>query len=190
LSNPRSLPSLLAALALVLLAPISAGAMDFSVHGSYWDTDDFGESVGAGARLTFFSTLQLELGVSYFEDFGEDFDFDLDDPGLETITLEIEAIPVDIGARVNLGGRRGVYLGAGGTLYLLDTPTGSVDDEVGYYARVGLQFRSFFVEAGYREVEGTLEDLDFDDIDDLDDLDIGDSNFDLTGFFVNAGWRF
>lgn len=182
----RSLPALFAALLLALLTPVSASAVDFSVFGSYWDTDDFGESVGAGARLAFFDTIQLEVGASYFEDFGEDFDFDLDDPGLGDITLEIEAIPVDVGVRLNLG-RRALYLAAGGTLYLLETPAGSVDDEVGLYARAGFQFRSFFVEAGYRQVEGTIDDIE---IDELDDIDIGDSNFDLTGFFINAGWRF
>ncbi len=183
MSTQRILSALFAVLVLVL-APVSASALSLSVYGSYWDTDDFGESVGAAARLTFFHTLQMELGVSYFEDFGEDFSFYLDDPGLDTINLKIEVIPVDLGARLNLGGRRGLYVGAGGTLYMLDTPSGSVDDEFGYYARAGLQFRSFFVEAGYREVEGTVEDVD------LGGIDTGDSNFNLTGYFINAGWRF
>lgn len=180
-----------ALLALVLLAlPSTASAADFSIHGAYWDTDDFGESLGVGVRVAFFEGVQMEVGASYFSDFGDDFDFDLDEFEFQDVHLEMDVIPVDVGARFNFG-ESPFYLGAGGTLFLLDTSNADVDDEFGFYARLGWQFNSFFLEVGYRDVEGQVDSITVDDVDDVDDiLDIDDAPFDLTGYTVNVGWRF
>lgn len=185
----RILPILLSAIALAAFVPATASAADFSLFASYYDTDDYDEAAGVGARVAFFDTVQLEIGASYYEEFGRDIDFDFDDPDIvfDDTLLELDVIPVDIGARFNFGS---TYVAAGGTYFILDGPDGgTVDDEFGLYARFGLQFSNFFVEAGYRDVDGTIENLD---LDDLDDIEFNDdfAQFDLTGFFVNLGWRF
>lgn len=180
--------TLLAVCVTLTLVPASASATDFSIFASYFDTDDYDEAVGFGVRAAFFDNIQLEIGASYYEEFGRDIDLDIGNGNIvfdETL-LDLDVIPVEIGARFNFGT---TYLGAGGTYYILDSDAGSVDDEFGLYARFGVQFSNFFAEVGYRDVEGSVENLDLDDIDDVDFVE-GIADFDLTGFFVNVGWRF
>jgi len=178
----RTILGLTAVLCLLLTPASHAG--DFSLFGTYYDTDDYDEAVGVGGRVAFFDAVQLELAASYFDEFGSDFSFDLDDLGIQVVELDLEVIPIDAGLRFNFGSSP-LYLAGGGTYFLLASDSGSVDDEFGYYARLGAQWDHLFLEGGYRDVDGTIESID------LDELGANDSvAFDLTGWFASLGWRF
>lgn len=183
---------------LALTCALPATATDFSIFGSYWDTDVAGNVAGGGVGLAFpfNDSWGLELRGTYYEELTDDpiaNAFDSDDPVFEE--QGIQAIPVDVGLRWKFPGESvRPYVSGGGTYYLLDSDFGEVSDEVGYYATLGADFGrreglSFFVEATYRNVEGTVE-LDPEDLDDIDDIDVTDSaNFELDGFGANAGLR-
>ena len=164
----------------LLLVPSSASATDFSIFAAYYDTD-VDETYGAGFRIAFFDKIQLELGAAYLAD--------LEDSGNifgERVNFDATIIPIDVGLRFNLGDGP-FYLGAGGTYYLLDHDLGDLDDEFGWYVRIGVQFQSgFFFDIEYREVEGTLS------IRDHDFNFVGPINrdLDLSGPAVNVGWKF
>lgn len=194
-----AIPAVLVALTVLAVAtPVQAGS--FALFGSYWETEELAESAGAGAKLGFSfpgDFARFELRGSYFPDLTEKFGDVIDDDRVSG-DLEIEAIPLEAGIAINLGGE-GVnpYLGAGASYFRLDTNIGEISDEVGYYGVAGLEFgrRSggigFFVEAIYRQIEGTVE-VDPEDIDEIPDIEIGDEvELDLSGFGVNAGlvWR-
>jgi hypothetical protein len=170
--------------AAVTLAPSAAQATDFSIFASYWETDDFDEAVGVGFRVAFFERVQLELGATYYDEFGNDFQFDFNDPGFDNVTLDVNVIPVDIGVRFNLGDGP-IYIGVGGTAFFFDSNSGDLGDEFGFYGRIGAQFQSFFLEAGLRDVDGTFDRLSIGGIATNNDVPI-----DLSGYTVNAGWRF
>ena len=191
----------LAALALLLaFAAAPATASSFSIFGSYWDTDALGETAGGGIQFGVplgGQGLQLDFRGTYYPDLTEEFDDLVEgDDGPE---VEVESIPVDVGLTYHFG-RSAVrpYLGGGGTYYLLDIDRGELDDEFGWYGKGGIEFgsgprgASFFVEAMYRSVEGSL-DADPEDFDDIDDVDFTDNvDLDLTGFSASAGivWHF
>lgn len=181
-----------------LLGALPAAATDFSIFGSYWDTDVAGNVAGGGVGFAFpfNDSWGLELRGTYYEELSDDpiaNAFDSDDPVFQE--QGIQAIPVDVGIRWKFPGDAvRPYVSGGGTYYLLDSDFGEVSDEVGYYATLGADFgrregMSFFVEATYRNVEGTVE-LDPEDLDDIDDIDVTDrANFELDGFGANAGLR-
>ena len=170
---------ILTCLAVVLLAgTVSAQAGTFGVFGSYWDSDEADSAMGVGALVgfEFADFMTLEFRGTYFEDFTAD-EF--------ASTFDMSVIPLDAGLRFDIlkDKRVNPYLGIGGTYYLLDTDLGEVDDEFGYYGLVGLDFGfdtfRFFVEAMYRQAEGTVESGGT------------DADVDFTGVTGNAGiaWR-
>ncbi len=179
-----------ACVVLLLAAPAAVSATDFSIFVSYYDTDDYNEAVGFGGRVAFFDNVQLEIGASYYEEFGRDIEIDLAGRtiiGFDESLLDLEVIPIEIGVRFNFAT---LYAGAGGTYYSLDTKTGpGVDDEFGLYARLGAQFGRFFAEIGYRDIDGTINDLQPHSINVIE-VEAGFAEFDLTGYYVNVGWRF
>ncbi len=182
------------ALAAASARPASAG---LGLFGSYWDTDELGETAGVGLKFKGKGFLAFELRGTYFPDLSEDFNelIGEDDPALGD--LELEAIPIDAGLTINFGSQQSFnpYAGAGVSYFLLDSNVGDVDDEVGYYLLAGFELGGksggvgFFAEALLREVEGTFSS----DLEDLDDLLIDDEiDIELGGLGVNAGilWRF
>jgi hypothetical protein len=185
----RIMRKLLIALVLALLAPASSFA-EISVLGSYWDTEDAGETYGLGARIDFTLVPQqarFEISASYFEEFERTViveEMDLD------IGFELEAIPIDLGFHLDIGRPGGFYVTLGGTYFLLDTSAGEIDDEVGYYGTLGLVLgRKAFLEVTYRDVDGTVQSLDFDEL--VPDLELSDElGVDLGGVGVNLGFRF
>lgn len=193
------LPSRSAVLLLLLLAifasAVPAAATDFAVYGSWWDTEELGETAGGGLRLDLGQAFQVQLRASYYPDLTEDFGELIDDEDAR-FDFELEAIPLEAGIKISLGQGGGVrpFIGGGGTYYLLDSNFGEVDDEVGYYLTSGLEIGGgggggvgFFAEALYRYVEGTLS-IDPEDIDDIEDVEIDDEiALDLSGLAVNAG---
>lgn len=193
-----------AAAVFVLATAPAAHAGDFAIFGSYLDTEDLEETIGGGVKAGFGGALQLELRGSYLPDLTEDFESFADDPGDDPgdFTNDIEAIPLDVGVKYNFGADQPLnfYVGGGGTYFLLDAERGEIDDEVGFYGVVGVEFArsvggvGFFAEAIYREVEATVN-RDVDDFDDLDDIDFNDlleRDLDVGGIGANAGiiWRF
>jgi Outer membrane protein beta-barrel domain len=195
--------TVLAFTALALVSTLStpaAHAGSFALYGAYWETDELAESAGVGARLGFSvagDVVRFDLRAGYFPDLTEDFSTLIEDRRA-TGALEIEAIPLEAGIAVNLGGD-GVnpYLGAGVSYFRLDSNLGEISDEVGYYGVAGLEFGrkgggiGFFVEAIYRSIEGTVE-VDPEDFEEIPDIEVvEDVDLDLSGFGVNAGfvWR-
>lgn len=191
---------LLATAALAILASPAYGS-GFEIYGSYWDVDSADEAIGGGLSFWFpiiGDTVDLQLRATYFEETRNNVLDDFDDlpDDLDELFAEnnLEVIPVEAGLRFNFaeGAAFSPYIGGGASYFLLDTNFGEVDDEVGWYANGGFAFgdgngADFFVEAIYREVEGTLE-VDIDDVDDPDDVEILDgAKIDLSGIGANAG---
>lgn len=164
----------------LILAAGGVSAADLSLYGSYWNTDELDDTLGIGARVRGgLDPLSLELRGSYFGDLTED-------KGI--VDVELECVPVDVGLSIGLitEEKMALYLSGGGTYYFLDTDTGQVDDEIGWYAGLGGEFHVdkhfwFFVEYLYRDVEATVED---DDIRDIHDNDVA---VNLAGSTVNIG---
>lgn len=180
--------AIILALALALAAPAASSA-SISVFGSYWDTDDLGSSLGVGGRFGFgiLPKVRVELGVSFYEDFERQVT--LSDLGLD-VPVQLEVTPIDAGVHLNLGLGSGLYVGAGATLFLLDSTSGSLDDEFGYFGLVGWRLGGkLFVELVYRDVEGTFESFTGDGL--IPDFELTEgAAVDLTGFGVQLGFRF
>lgn len=180
------------------VTPALAGGL--SIYGTYWDTDAAEEAAGGGVRLgiPLGTVVQLDLGATYYEELTDrPFDElgDIDTPFQEN---GLQVIPVEAGLRFNFAenSRFNPYIGGGASYLFLDSDFGDVDDEAGWYARLGAEFgeingNGFFVEAGYRGVEATVEN-DPNDFDDFDDIEFEEeTEIDLSGALVNAGyvWR-
>ena len=173
----------------IFCSAVPAAAGDGGIYGTYWDTDELGETAGAGIRWAFGDKVfRFELRGTYFPDLSEDFDELIEETDLETGTFEVEAIVPEAGFTFNFMPEAHFqpYAGAGGSYYVLDTNVFNLDDEFGYYALFGFQLGSagdgpaFFAEGLYRWVEGTVEG---DDV--VEDFDI-----DLEGYAINAGVLF
>lgn len=173
------------------LLAMPAEGSDLVVFGSYWDTSDMGNTAGAGVKFSLGSgPLAFEVRGTYYPDLQEDFR-DVIDPGNELIPIkfEVQGIPIDLGVNWNFarGEPINFFLAGGGTYFMLDTNAFEIDDEFGFYAGTGLEVgsgsMSFYAEALYRSVEGSirgeLEGSDF-VLDDAFDID-------LSGITINAG---
>lgn len=175
---------LFAVVAMALLA-WPARAADFGLFGAYWDTDDADEAVGIGGKLTFARFLQIR--ATYFNDVTPDTDPENQD-------FELRALPLEAGLVFNFAenDRVSPYIGGGAGYYLLDTNFGDVDDEVGWYGVLGVDFTGpsglgLTVEGIYRNMEATVRG-DLDEDPELDE----DVDIQLGGIGVNAGlvWKF
>jgi opacity protein-like surface antigen len=170
------------AAALALLAG-PASATDFGLFGSSWETKDADQGLGLGGKLgvgRFF-----ELRAAYFSDLTAD-------TSPERRDFEIKAVPLEAGLAFKFaeGERFTPYVGGGVGYYLLDTNRGEIDDETGYYAVLGADFKAasglgVMVEGIYRGMEATVRGDDPGDI-------VGDVGVDFGGLGVNAGlvWTF
>ena len=169
----------------LVASPAAAGG--FSIFGSYWNTADADAVGGGGVRfgIPLGSAVSLDLRGTYYEELKADPLArlgDLDSP----FKKGIKALPLDLGLRVDFANHDVVnpYIGGGGTYYSLDSDSGNVKDEVGWYVQGGLALRRFFVEADYRKVTATVRREGH--VGDLQDH----VNIDLSGVCVNAGWTF
>jgi hypothetical protein len=186
---------LLATLAVGLLLPaFGAQASGLAIFGSYWDTEALDDTAGAGVKFSIplGQTFNLDLRGTYYEPFDRDalsdeiddlFDDEVD---REIFDSEISIIPIEAGFSFNLGqGAVRPTLGAGVSYFMLDHDRFDIDDEVGWYGSVGLDFArqgsvGFFLEGLYRSAEGEVND-------DRDDIDFDRVPIDLDGFAANAG---
>lgn len=174
-------------------ATVATPASAVSLFAAYWDTNDLGEAGGVGIGFKFGRKIALEVAGTYYEELDAD-PLDLISDGLSPFTDGgFDVIPVDAGLRwsagTGLGG--GLYLGAGATLFMIDSNADGVevDDEAGWYAKVGYDFgngrgRTFFLEGLLRKVD-TEVGIDLGFIDESSQV-----NIDLEGISVHFGIRF
>lgn len=180
------------------VTPALAGGL--SIYGTYWNTDAADEAAGGGVRLgiPLGNVVQLDLGGTYYEELVDRPFDEIDDVDTPFVENGLQVTPVEAGLRFNFAERSrfNPYIGGGASYLFLDSDFGDVDDEAGWYARVGAEFgeidgNGFFAEAGYRGVEATVEN-DPDDFDDFDDIEFEEeTEIDLSGALVNVGyvWR-
>lgn len=186
---------LLATLAVALLLPaFGAQASGLAIFGSYWDTDALDDTAGAGVKfsLPMGERFNFDLRGTYYEPFDRDaLDDEIDDlfddeVDREIFDSEIDIIPLEAGFSFNLGqGAVQPTLGAGVSYFMLDHDRFDIDDEVGWYGSLGLNFASegsvgFFLEGVYRAAEGEVTE-------DEEDIDFDRVTFDLDGIAANAG---
>jgi hypothetical protein len=195
----RSRILLLSLFCLVTASAASATPADFTLMGSWWNTDIAGDAAGAGIAvgLPVNDMFAFELRGFYYEELNDDpFEaiFDSDEEVFQD--RGIQAIPLDGGVRFTFapGSTFRPHIGAGATYFLLDSDFGNIADEFGWYASVGGTVgdgdgAEFFFEGTWRKVSSQVE-VDPDDLDDIDDIDADDDpDFDLDGFGVNVGVR-
>jgi hypothetical protein len=188
-----------AALVAGLLCAASAGAADFSIHGSYWDTDAAGDTAGGGLTLglPFNDVIGVDLRATYYEELTDDplrNAFDTDDPVFQDQGIQV--MPLEAGLRFTFspGSAFRPYIGAGGSYFLLDSDFGEVSDELGYYAVAGATIgddegAQFYFEGLWRKATAEVE-LDPEDLEDVDDIEVDDhADLDLDGLGVNVGVR-
>jgi hypothetical protein len=181
------------------LAVAPAAAADFSLFGSYWDTDAAGDTAGGGIMLglPINEVFAVEFRGTYFEELTDDpleNAFDSDDPIFQE--AGIQAIPLEAGVRFSFaeGATFRPHVGGGLSYFLLDSDFGEISDELGYYALVGAtvgdgEGTDFFFEGTWRKATAEVE-LDPEDLEDIDDIDVQDhADFDLDGVGVNLGLR-
>jgi hypothetical protein len=200
----RALASLIVCVGLLGVAAAPAAAVDWSVMGIAWDTDDLSETFGAGFRAGFpvGESAVFDITAAYFEDFDNKFE------DVATIGVEIGTIVADFGGTYYFGEERtGFLLGAGVTYAFMDISNlevsgntifegevvqlrGEADDEFGFYGKIGYQATGgFFVEGLYRDLDVSVEDVEF--AGESFEVPIpSDFDLDMAGFQINIGWRF
>jgi hypothetical protein len=181
---------LLAALVLVLAAA-PASANGFAVYGTWWDTDEADDAAGVGANYhwNLGEVVDLELRAAWYEEL-EDEPLEQLFSGSNPIDTGITVIPIELGFRFNFARDSDFWnpwAGGGGAYYALDSETGNLDDEIGFYGLVGSTFGNgegidLYTEVGYRFVEGEVTDFDLDGDSINDTFDVN-----LNGPFAGVG---
>lgn len=174
-------------------------ASDFTLYGSYWETDVAGDAGGGGVAFGFPAgeVFGFEMRATYFEELTDDpleNIFDSDDPVFQE--QGIQALPLEAGIRFTFAPGRNFrpHIGGGVSYILLDSDFGEIEDELGYYAVLGATIgdgagADFFIEGTWRKATAEVE-LDPDDLDDIDDIDVDDhASFDIDGIGANIGVR-
>jgi hypothetical protein len=189
------LKGLLLTVVVVCLSFTPASA-DFSLYGTWWDTDEADDAAGIGAGWAggLGEVIDLEFRATWYEELTDEPLEDLF-TGATPIETGLTVIPIELGLRFNFARDStfwNPWFGVGASYYLLDTDTGNIDDEVGYYGSFGAMFgdgegADFFAEVGYRWSEATVTSFDVDQDNVLDEFDIK-----LDGPYLNVGvrWRF
>jgi outer membrane protein W len=167
----------------LLAAPAHAGG--FALFGSWAEANARSEAGGFGGRVEIGDTWSLDLAVTWY---GE-----VKAPPTNTgiAVDEFRMLPVDLGVgyRFKVAGSVTPFVGAGVSLFFLDAEPVGINNEVGWYARAGLDLHissNFYLlgellwreaEAEYRFNDGATELR---------------SPVDVGGWGVNLGvvWRF
>jgi len=168
----------------MVTGPAWAGGA-FSLFGTYGQTNQWNNSFGAGARVSFGGERFMgDLTATWFPSNNGV----VAKSGNEKIYDNLQIIPLDIGVRwmFSPGSELRPYVGAGASYTLVSLSQGEADDEWGYYGMAGLGIflfdgeGGFYLEALYRKTAATL--------------DYGASSFDvdLGGFAGSVGfmWTF
>jgi hypothetical protein len=180
-------------------AALPVSAADFTVMGSYWDTDVAGDAAGGGLVLgmPFNDSLAFELRASYFEELTDDpleNAFDSDDPVFQERGIQV--LPLEAGLRFTFGPGEHFrpHVAGGASYFILDSDFGEIDDELGYFAALGGTVGDgdgpqFYFEGLWRKATAQVR-LDPEDLEDVDDVDVEDqAEFDIDGFGANVGIR-
>jgi hypothetical protein len=144
--------ALLIALTLVAAPAFAGGYAD--LYGTWIDfSEQNGDAPGAGVRVGWYVTESFALDVSV--NLLDSVELTSDD----FISGEIQLRPIDLGLKY--GFPFGLYLGAGASYVFFDTSNLDVDEEVGYFGRVGFEQVGptgwgWFVEGIYRDVDAEL----------------------------------
>ena len=120
------------ALALILVLPGTASAIDFGVYGSMYDSNDLSEAFGLGVVVAFDinESFDFDINIAYFEDWENRFE------DVEDLTkVEMGVIPVDFGFNWHSKPDGGFAVGGGATYGFVDI--GGLD---GWALRGELQF--------------------------------------------------
>ena len=190
------LKCVLVALAVALLSftPVSAGAL--AVYGTWWSTDEGGDAAGIGAGYAWNLTeaWDIEARLAWYEELTDEPLKNLFN-GATPIATGLTVIPLEVGARFNFARDSDFWnpwFGAGLAYYALDTDSGNIDDEVGFYGTFGSTFgdgkgMDFYAEVGYRFVKAQVTNLDVNNDNVLDNFDVK-----LNGPYASAGvsWKF
>lgn len=150
--------ALLIALTLLAAPAFAGGYAD--LYGTWIDfSEQDGDAAGAGVRVGWYVAegLSLDIGVNLLDSVeltSDDF-----------ISGEIQLRPIDLGVRYAFP--FGLYLGAGASYVFFDTSNLDVDEDVGFFGRVGYEQVGpsgwgWFVEGVYRDVEAELFGIDAD----------------------------
>lgn len=168
-----------------LLLSSTAWAGSLGIMGAYWDTDQASDDTGFGVKLV------VDLGQSGWR-------FDLRGSFIEELTTDpsivegdFEAYPVDFGVSYGFntgGGKVTPALGVGLSYVNASSKLGEVDDELGYYGILGLEFDAaqnfgVFVEVLYRAVDSQIDGRGLD----LPFIGFDQRELELQGVGVNAG---
>lgn len=190
---------LIAALCVAAFAAAPIKAADFSLMGSYWNTDVAGKTAGGGLILgmPLNETFAFELRATYFEQLSDNTleqAFHSHDPVF--LRKGIQALPLDAGIRFGFapGASFRPYVGGGLTYFRLNSDFGDIKDEVGYYAALGGAVgdgkgADFFFEGNFRKATAhvTIDPQHFSQIDDIHVRD--HATLKLDGFGANVGVR-
>jgi len=189
--------TVLVTLALTALFAGSASAGSVAVYATWWDTSDADAVGGLGVNFAWpigESAVDIEARLSYYEELTNQ---PLDDffSGNSPLETGLKALPVEVGVRFNFSRDNAFWhpwVGGGGAYYALDSDSGNIDDEIGFYATFGSIFgdgkgADFYTDFSYRFVKGEVSDfgdLNGDGLDDSFDVDLG-------GPVVNLGvvWK-
>ncbi len=144
----------------LVTGPAWAGGA-FSLFGTYGQTNNWNNSFGAGARISFGGEqIMGDFTATWFPNNNGVVTTD----GSMNIYDSLQIIPFDIGLRwmFSPGSELRPYIGAGATYTLIKLSSGSADDEWGYYGMAGLSIflsdgnAGFYVEALYRQTAATF----------------------------------
>ncbi|RKX33267.1 MAG: hypothetical protein DRP22_00655 [Verrucomicrobia bacterium] len=158
------------------------------VFGSYWNTDDFDDGYGGGAKLKveLAPGLCFEVRGAYYPDLTDDED-DAD--------IDLEVIPVegDLIVELAIQDTACIYGGGGVGYYFMDIDVEAdgeeldvdVDDEIGYFAIAGLEVSVSDAVALFAEGKYTWLDIDEVEVEG-ETISVKEDN-ELNGFGANAG---
>ena len=149
--------------------------VEFGTYGSYMDTDDLGEGLGLGAKLELqaIDWVSIDARASYIL---------FNDPDVDLVPLELAAL-----VNIPLADEQIVpYAGVGVGYYIFDADGFDMDDEVGFFPVVGIEFGaynlSFLLEARWLFLES--------DLDKAAEEFGSDDKADLDGLVINLGLLF
>jgi hypothetical protein len=166
----------------LFVSPAWAGG-GFSLFGSYGEITKEDRSIGAGARLSLGGeSLVFDLTATYLPQQSTTIFRE----GGAPVSDDLRITPLEIGGRYifSAGSDFRLYLGLGGSYFLVDLGGGNSDNEFGFYGLGGFVFGAnanlqFFAEVLYRQTEITV-----------DYGHLGRADVDVGGLGLNAGLTF
>lgn len=165
-------------LGVTLILAGGAGArsgVEFGVFGSYIDSDDLGDGVGGGVKLEFkpINWLSVDARASWIR---------FSNPDVDMVPLEMALL-----LNIPLANEQIVpYVGVGGGYYFFDADGFDMDDNVGFFPVVGLEFGTrnvaFLAELRWLFLQSDLDGAE----DELGNI----RKADVDGLGINAGLLF